>query len=864
MIAITAAALVAVAFAAWRHDASAGHVGLFGHLAGLACWPLAAVDAGRLDAAAPTAVLGLVVTGAVLTTVAQEAGHAAVPDLLVRCGRTVSRGLSGRLAAAVEVALRQVPAVAAAVLLIPFAADLLVPSGFSAQRPWWPVGLTVVGLAYLLLARLPRLWQRVARVLADVGAWATVLAAADCQHRDPALVAIAAVMAAPALQAPALRRRAAIWLSWAASVPFAVLAADLAGLAASYWYAVALGWGAVLLIGGLVADDVKEGRRQPGEWVRVGWLFPPVAVGSTACAVGLIGSSGGFPHQAGWTLIAAGAVVIAAGVLLKVGVLGAAGAVLAVCGLAAAVPRSLWDRPWLLLVVAAILLVTADVTTPGESSNVPPWQRWDLPLFVVAHATALVAVALAVATGTAVAATAVGCGALAAAVAARWRRWPWAVGGAVLILAGAADAGAGWATLAFAAQSAIATALAAGRQRRLSFMLHAAGALAAMGAWQAGLVWRDVTVGTAVSASSVASGALVLLAAIGVRIWTTAQDWARAWGCAAIVLAAVAAAALSDPATPSGDGLFVAAGLAATAIGCGLAAGPLAVPLLREAAAVVAVAAALAWAYGTSADLTTLAWGAVVAGLAASGILLAPWTRRAAPVWVRPTTLVGIGATGVAIGAGAAALPDVVLLVPAFVLSAALIVALAVAFRRPVLSVAAPVPLCAAWLAYASQALTGQPQWFSVPVGAAIIAVAGLLRSARRADGRPVGTPDVVALEITGMGMMMGASLVQAVTRGSLYGLIGVGIALALIGWGALTRVRRRLFGGTIAFGASLLLLIVVPLAPAVPHLGGAAVWLALAGAGVVAIFAAALLDVTRAAARRGVAKFADLTRDWE
>jgi cell division protein FtsW (lipid II flippase) len=112
--------------------------------------------------------------------------------------------------------------------------------------------------------------------------------------------------------------------------------------------------------------------------------------------------------------------------------------------------------------------------------------------------------------------------------------------------------------------------------------------------------------------------------------------------------------------------------------------------------------------------------------------------------------------------------------------------------------------------------------------------------------------------------MMMGASLVQAVTRGSLYGLIGVGLALALIGWGALTRVRRRLFGGAIAFGVSLLLLIVVPLAPAVPHLGGAAVWLALAGAGVVAIFAAALLDVTRAAARRGVAKFADLTRDWE
>ena len=55
-----------------------------------------------------------------------------------------------------------------------------------------------------------------------------------------------------------------------------------------------------------------------------------------------------------------------------------------------------------------------------------------------------------------------------------------------------------------------------------------------------------------------------------------------------------------------------------------------------------------------------------------------------------------------------------------------------------------------------------------------------------------------------------------------------------------------------------------VPLVSAAPHLGGVAVWLALAGAGMVAIVAAALLDTTRAAVRRGVARVADLTRDWE
>jgi hypothetical protein len=56
--------------------------------------------------------------------------------------------------------------------------------------------------------------------------------------------------------------------------------------------------------------------------------------------------------------------------------------------------------------------------------------------------------------------------------------------------------------------------------------------------------------------------------------------------------------------------------------------------------------------------------------------------------------------------------------------------------------------------------LTGQPQWFTMPLGAALLAVAVLLRSARRAGHRPVATPDVIFLEVTGMGLIVGASLV--------------------------------------------------------------------------------------------------------
>ena len=114
--------------------------------------------------------------------------------------------------------------------------------------------------------------------------------------------------------------------------------------------------------------------------------------------------------------------------------------------------------------------------------------------------------------------------------------------------------------------------------------------------------------------------------------------------------------------------------------------------------------------------------------------------------------------------------------------------------------------------------MAGQPQWYTVPAGAAMLAVAGLLRMARRAGGRPAATPDVVALEAAGMAMVMAASLVQGFTRGPLYDLVGAGLALALAGWGALTRVRGRLLGGAVAFAVSLLLLIAVPLVAAVPR----------------------------------------------
>jgi hypothetical protein len=385
-----------------------------------------------------------------------------------------------------------------------------------------------------------------------------------------------------------------------------------------------------------------------------------------------------------------------------------------------------------------------------------------------------------------------------------------------------------------------------------------------VGAWAATLIWRDATPDTAVEATSLAAGGLVLLAAVAARVTGAAREWARVWGGTALAVTVVAAVALADPRVPYGAGRFAAAGLAAAALGCGLAAAPLRLALLRESAAAGAVASGLAWSYGISAGLDVLAWGAVVAGMGASASVLTPWLRRGAAAWVRPALATSVAATGVALGAALAALPDRHLLIPAFILAGVLAVALAVGTHRPALAAVTPIPLCAAWLIYASEALTGQPQWFTVPLGAGLIAASVLLRSARRAEDRPIATADVISLEVIGMGLIVGASLVQSVTGSPLYALIAAGLGLAITGWGALTRVRWRLFGGMIAVVASVLLLIIVPLVPLASHVGGMTIWLVLAGAGLAAIVGAALLDTTRSAIHHRITQLTELTHDWE
>lgn len=103
------------------------------------------------------------------------------------------------------------------------------------------------------------------------------------------------------------------------------------------------------------------------------------------------------------------------------------------------------------------------------------------------------------------------------------------------------------------------------------------------------------------------------------------------------------------------------------------------------------------------------------------------------------------------------------------------------------------------------------------------------------------------------------------VTRGRLsYSVVGVALDTAILVWGAVTRVRRRAVAGAAAIAVTLAIVIVVPLSGVVTSIDGPAMWLTLAGTGLLAIVVAATLEQGRQLVRSVGARLREATADRE
>ena len=743
------------------------------------------------------------------------------------------------------------------------------------QRSVFVVVATAVAYAVLTRFALP---DRVLRVAAWAGFLAAVFAALTASSRQSMLVALAAVPVVVATLPRALRPRVMTWAAWATAAPVAgLLTAER-----SPWFdalpqerSVATTLAAVgtaLLVGGATAD-LWQRPWTPLLLPRHQWALPPCVIGAVELALVVLLSVAVLPPRTGgWFVVAAASAVLVTALLSRAGIRTGVAALLGWVAVLLLAGPEIQDRPWIAVVVALGLLVLAG-TLSVVTHEATWWARWDVPLLVAAAPVAATGLALAAGQPTAAATfTAVGAECLGVAAALRKHRAISSVvgvAGATLVLVGAGAASTGWLALAVLGLSVTLTALAVRAQGPARTALQLGGVTSAWVAWRLVSDWWELADQRAVEVAAIGAGVVAVVAtavAIGTRL---DRSWVLVWGGGAVVAEAVCALDVlgttgllrgdTDPTWP------VAAGLALLALSLAAAPTRLRVRWLPDLAVGYALAALLVGLLaGDVAARTQVTVLCAISVASALGVLVLSREPAQHP-WRRPLLEAGLVTTPWAFVVAGRDPDGALALVPVLAAAAIQAAALGVAYRRPPVQMASPVLACAAWLVFAAQALDGNAQWVTVPIGLAVLTVVALWRRERREHGADVAAAPIVVLELVGVAFLVGSALVQTVTDSVAYAVLAAAIGLGLTVWGVVSRVRRRAAAGIVVVLVSLVLLVGVPLwGLLLPSWNAASLWILIGVAGLVALVVAGLLDWGRAATRRQLTRIADATAGWE
>lgn len=712
------------------------------------------------------------------------------------------------------------------------------------------------------LARWVRSRRRVlewALVAGAVFAGVTAVAEAGSNRDDwSAIVATAIVVAVVAIAMPP-RPAPFLWAAWVATGVVTFLLGDRLGLAREYLDTLLAAWGAAVLVGGAGARRAHQGRWPPARRWNDRLTLAPLCIGALAFAVG--GASAlvdGDATTVGWTALAMAGVVTSVAVLLRVGALTVIAEGLATVAYSLLAPWDPLARPVTYVPWVLMLLVAAQLARGRRDE----WfERWDLPSFATAHVVATYALVLAFDTDT-VALTFASVAAVAVCVSVVVRRFEWAIAAAVLLLVAGTDAGHGWLALVLLIEGVAVTVAGLQRTGVDRWTLIGLGAAATIGAWFDAAAWLDLAAETFVLVTAATGAASSFLAALGARRARMPRELVGTW------VAAGAIASIGAMTLGSAEVARLAGGLTFTGATLLLAgAAALLVPVLGTAMRWVAsFLAASAWvpaAWATEPTELVATWVATGAALAALGLALTAHGVRPGQPWILPGASYAVATQLLGAVAAAAALPgDGPITVVLLAVSAELI-ALGVITDRPVLFVAAPAAACGAWLVVARDALAGQPNWFTAPIGVTMLVMVGLVRWVRRGRGAPVTTTDVTVLEYVGMTVVVAPPLALTLSGALWNALVAIiaGVLLAL--WGATTRVTWRVVFGSATVVAAVVLVIAVPLSSRVTW-RGPALWLTLTLLGIAAIVVATTIERSRDAVREIGRRLGAMTEDWE
>jgi hypothetical protein len=836
-------------------DAHMGGAGVVGAMTALLMSPLGQVSSGGWTR---TGVLASAVASFVATAWWSEARGIGPVG-------TIAGWLSAHDRDRLAGTIRAVPIVAVAIGAPVLAVDLAGIAGLT-RRSWNGIVLSSVGLAEAATARLLA-GRRPEGDAAAVAAFATTAIGISVAVPDPwaTIVTLAVLVAATWVLGGSLRRSAMTWIAWAASAALVILLVGRAGVAARDLWIPAFAWGAIALIGGLLVDEIRNGPRASGDGVRSPWLWPPVALGALVVPAALAFAFTGSPLWYGRWSVAAAVLYLIVARQLRAGSIATASFTLVTVSAVALSGVSIIDQPLLLVPWSAGLVAVSEIVRRSSPQR-DPWTRWDIGPIVVGLGTAVTALALAVPAGE-VAPVWASCGLVAIALGAVRRSVLWSLGGATLVFVAAAEAGPGWLALACAAVTVAAIVAATRTTPPLRHVLQGVAAVAAGAAWWSFLAWAAWPLAWAAVTTACVGTVLLLGPAVALRLRRLAEGWTfAAWsvGASAVAAAVVLATSSNSGMTTREIGLLGSGALAVVSLAIGLAASRLELPSQRETATGIAILAACQLGIALDVPAVPAAVVAATTGLIAIGAWIALWRVRPRSPWIPSVIVVAIVGDVASLLLAASVLPRGDLLEVALLLSGLECATAGVILGRTHLVAISPLFAAAAWLVYASEAFRGQVQWFTVPSGIALLALVTIERRGRQRAGMPLRTPELLAIEYTGMASIVVVALIEIVTVSPLHGFLAIGWGIGLGAWGGLTQVRRRGAVGAGVVALAVLLLLAVPIAELFPTMRGPALWLVLTGAGLVFILVATMLERGRTKVREVLRRLDDLTQGWE
>jgi hypothetical protein len=389
----------------------------------------------------------------------------------------------------------------------------------------------------------------------------------------------------------------------------------------------------------------------------------------------------------------------------------------------------------------------------------------------------------------------------------------------------------------------------------------------------AGLSWLTLlpstgwTVPVGVAATALAFGTLVVVVVEWSRRFLRARsaatlDVARAWA-ALGALFVLGAAAVAETSGGWPDASFWVAGcLGLLAVATARAAAPLRGAGLREISSVAGFAALTRLALAAEWPDALSAAGFVVLAATATSAALALWRRSPQSVWIRPIFVLSGLANLVALVQALGTLPERGLLVAVVLTLGAQAIAIGMIRGFAGLLAAGPPLVGLGFIVAIAGNVSGTAQWYTIPTAVVLLSEVETLRWHRGGDDEAVARQDILVLEWASLGLLASPPLVEMFTRGLAHGWSAVGIAIGVMVWGTVTRVRRRFVAAaSLAITTSVLMIVAATTARAP---SSAFFWILAAGVGFALMMVVAFVEAYRSRKGQVMARLGQLMEGWE